>query len=156
MILADFFATRTRIRINEAKMMRIRIHITDLWGMYLCPLNISLIFMKKNAWYFYDFGLFLLKFSMVLADFLLPGSVSWNGSRSSWPKWNGSESATLYKRYMQRIISCLLQYLPFTPWPWAKSTIIHLRIGKPTQIFVWGFFLGKFRKYLWWLNWIKC
>ena len=29
-----------------------------LWGKYLCPLNISLIFiiLKNNLWYFYDFG----------------------------------------------------------------------------------------------------
>ena len=29
--------------------------------------------------------------------FLLTGSVSWKGSRSRWPKWNGSETARFLK-----------------------------------------------------------
>ena len=53
--------------------------------------NISLIVLKKMndfCWFlliFVDFCWFLLKSSMILADFLLPGSGS------GWPKWNGSK-----------------------------------------------------------------
>ena len=48
---------------------------------------------EKHVWYSNDFGWFLWKFSMILADFLLPGSgsVYWSGSGSGWPKWNGSK-----------------------------------------------------------------
>ena len=41
---------------------------------------------EKKIWYSYGFGCFLWKFSMILADFLLPGT--------DWPKWNGSGSGS--------------------------------------------------------------
>ena len=52
---------------------------------------------EKNVWYFNDFGWFLCKFSMILADFWLifgyPDPFHWSGtgSGSGWPKWNGSK-----------------------------------------------------------------
>ena len=45
----------------------------------MTPIN----FEEKNLWYSYDFSWFLLKISMILANSLLPGSTSWNGSGSA-------------------------------------------------------------------------
>ena len=51
---------------------------------------------EQNVWYSCDSSWLLWKFSTILANFLLPGSVLWNGSGSSWLKLNGSGSATLF------------------------------------------------------------
>ena len=50
-------------------------------------------FEKKNVWYSNDFCWFLLKFSIILADFLLPGS--------GWPKWNGSKRIRIRNTALQ-------------------------------------------------------
>ena len=75
-----------------------------LWGKYLCPLNKSLIFSKKCMIFLVFFGRFLWKFSMIKAVFLLPGFLSWNGSESGWPKWNGFKQIrirnTVYKLHI--------------------------------------------------------
>ena len=47
-----------------------------LWGKIFMSVNISFIVLKKNVWYSNDFGWFMWKFSIILADFLLPESVS--------------------------------------------------------------------------------
>ena len=54
-----------------------------LWGKYLCHSKQSFKRFEKNVWYSNDFGWFMWKFSMILADFLPPGS--------DWPKLNGSK-----------------------------------------------------------------
>ena len=55
---------------------------TYLWGKYLCLFNLKFLWL----WNFY-----LVKTYMNLANFLLPGSVSWNRFGSGWPRWNGSK-----------------------------------------------------------------
>ena len=59
--------------------------------------NISLFIFEKNWCYSFGFVWCLWKFSMILADFLLPRSVSvwWNRSGSSWTKWSGFASLGL-------------------------------------------------------------
>ena len=47
---------------------------------------------QKNVWYSYGFGWFLWKFSMIMADFLLPGS-GWQNETD--PNESVSGSATL-------------------------------------------------------------
>ena len=47
MILVDYFSTRTRIRIIHTDPDSGGQNYADLWGKYVCPLDISLIFMKK-------------------------------------------------------------------------------------------------------------
>ena len=56
-----------------------------IYGVNIYVSKHNLIVLKKIVWYSNDFFWFLLKFSMIFADFLLPsfGSV--------WPKWNWSK-----------------------------------------------------------------
>ena len=83
---------------------------------YISPKIISLVIYEVNIYVrltkilkIYDILMilvdFLRKFSMILADVLLPWSVSWNGTGTGWPKWNGSKlirirSATLVNIYL--------------------------------------------------------
>ena len=89
---------------------------------------------EKNVWYSYDFGWFSWKFSMILADFLLPGSVSLKRIRirltkmkriqtdpdpQHWGKgneWSNSHDATVVVRqsneiFVVRTCRVLLSYL---------------------------------------------